>query len=53
MMKWDEDETTVVFCGLHTLDYIRWGGTDRDFIKRIATPKGKGRTDRRVLAEMQ
>jgi len=51
MMQWDDVETTVVFCGHHTLDYIRWDGTDREFIKMIATPSGKA--DRRALAVMQ
>ena len=27
----------------HTVDYMRWEGTDRDFIKIIATPKIKVR----------
>lgn len=52
MMQWDEDETTVVFCGRHTLDYVRWEGTDREFIKMIATPR-TGKAGRRPLAEMQ
>ena len=38
MMQWDEDETTVVFCDRHSLDYIYWKGSDRDFVKKIATP---------------
>jgi hypothetical protein len=51
LMQSDDMETTVVFCGQHTLDYIRWDGTDREFIKIIATPSGKA--DRRALAKMQ
>lgn len=51
MMQWDDVETTIVFCGQHTLDYIRWDGTDREFIKIIATPSGKA--DRRALAVIQ
>jgi hypothetical protein len=47
MMQWDEDETTVVFCGRHTLDYMYWDGSDRDFVKMIATP-----SSRRPIAEM-
>lgn len=43
LLQWDEDETTIVFCGSHTVDYMRWEGTDRDFIKIIATPKIKVR----------
>ena len=39
MMQWDEDETTVVFCDRHTIDYVRWEGSDRYFIKMIATPR--------------
>ena len=39
LLQWDEDETTIVFCGSHTVDYMRWEGTDRDFINIIATPK--------------
>jgi hypothetical protein len=50
MMQWDEDETTVVFCSRHTLDYIHWEGNDRDFVKMIATPSGKG--DKRSLVKM-
>lgn len=50
-MQWDDVETTVVFCGQHTLDYIRWDWTDMEFIKMIATSSGKD--DRRALAEMQ
>ena len=52
MMRWDEDETTVVFCGRHTLDYVRWEGTDRDFIKMIATPRSD-KAGKSALAEMQ
>ncbi|MGI0049327.1 MAG: hypothetical protein ACREAW_07280 [Nitrososphaera sp.] len=52
MMQWDDDETTVVFCDRHTVDYVRWEGTDREFIKMIATPRsGKART--KSLAGMQ
>ncbi len=50
MMQWDEDETTVVFCSRHTLDYIHWEGSDRDFVKMIATPSGKA--DKRSLVKM-
>jgi hypothetical protein len=52
MMQWDEDETTVVFCDRHTIDYVRWEGTGRDFIKRIATPRS-ARISSGSLAEMQ
>jgi len=51
MMQWNDVETTVVFWGQHTLDYIRWNGTDREFIRMMATPSGKA--DRRALAVMQ
>jgi hypothetical protein len=52
MMQWDEEETTVVFCNSHLVDYFDWRGTDRDFVKMIATPKN-GKTDRRLLLEMR
>ena len=41
LLQWDEDETMIAFCGGHTVDYMRWEGTDRDFIKIIATPKAQ------------
>lgn len=47
----DEYRTTVVFCGRHTIDYVRWDGSDRDFIKMIATPRRAKIC--RWLAEMQ
>lgn len=50
-MQWDDDETTIAFCGRHTVDYIRWEGSDREFIKTIATPTGK--PDRKALHELQ
>ncbi len=50
-MKWNEDETTIAFCDRHTVDYIRWEGSDREFVKTIATPAGK--PDRRALLEFQ
>lgn len=54
-MECDEDGTTVVFCSRHTIDYFDWTGTDREFVKMIATPKrtGKITTDRMALLEMQ
>jgi hypothetical protein len=53
-MQWDDEGTTVVFCSRHTVDYFDWDGTDRDFIKIIATPKRNGMTtDRIALLEMQ
>jgi hypothetical protein len=52
MMQWDEEETTVVFCNRHIVDYFDWRGTDREFIKMIARPK-KGKRDRRLLLEMR
>lgn len=52
MMQWDEDETTVMFCDRHTVDYVRWEGTDREFIKMISTPRSV-KAGRRSLAEMQ
>jgi len=52
MMQWDDDETVLVFCNRHTVAYVRWEGTDRDFIKKIATPKGT-KIDKRSLVEMQ
>jgi len=42
-MQWDEDGTTLAFCGRHTLDYFDWDGTDRDFVKMVATPKKTAR----------
>ena len=51
IMQWDDDETTIAFCGRHTVDYIRWEGSDREFIKTIATPTGK--PDRKALHELQ
>jgi hypothetical protein len=51
-IQWDDEETALVFCNRHTLDYTRWHGTDRDFIKKIATPKGTT-IDERSLVEMQ
>ena len=38
-MQWDEEETTVVFCSRHTFNYFDWDGTDKDFVKMVATPK--------------
>jgi hypothetical protein len=38
-VQWDEEGTTLAFCGRHTLDYFDWDGTDRDFVKMVATPK--------------
>jgi hypothetical protein len=54
-IEWDEEGTTVVFCSRHTIDYFDWTGTDRDFVKMIATPKrtGKITTDRMALIKMQ
>lgn len=49
-MQWDEEETAIVFCNRHTIDYLRWEGSDRDFVKRIATPP---RIDRKPMAELQ
>jgi hypothetical protein len=43
LLQWNADETTIVFCSVHTVDYMRWEGSDRDFIKTIATPKIKVR----------
>lgn len=51
MMRWDEYRITVVFCGRHTIDYVRWDGSDRDFIKMIATPRSA--KIGRWVAEMQ
>jgi hypothetical protein len=52
-MQWDEEGTTLVFCSHHTLDYFDWDGTDRDFVKQVATPKKSGKTDRIALLEMR
>ena len=52
MMRWNNEETTVVFCTRHIMDYFDWEGTDIDFVKMIATPKSSKR-DRRALLEMQ
>jgi hypothetical protein len=52
-MQWDEEETTLVFCGRHTVDYFDWHGTDRDFVKMVATPKKSIKTDRIALLEMR
>lgn len=41
LLQWDEEETTVVFCGKHTVEYMGWNGSDRDFVKKIATPSIK------------
>lgn len=54
IMQWDEEETTLVFCSRHTLDYFDWRGTDRDFVKMVATPKRSiSKTDRIALLEMR
>lgn len=55
-MQWDDDGTTVVFCSRHTVDYFDWDGSDKDFVKMIATPKraSKATTDSRItILEMQ
>jgi hypothetical protein len=52
-MQWDEEGTTVVFCSRHSLDYFYWDGTDRDFVKMVATPKKSGKTDRIALLKMR
>jgi hypothetical protein len=52
MMRWDAEETMLVFCNRHILDYFDWQGTDIDFVKMIATPKN-GKGDRRMLLEMR
>jgi hypothetical protein len=52
-MQWDEEETTVVFCSPHTFDYFDWDGTDKDFVKMVATPKKSSRKDRLALLEMR
>lgn len=52
-MEWDEGGTTLVFCSRHTLDYFDWDGTDRDFVKMVATPKKSGKQDRIALLEMR
>ncbi len=52
-MQWDEDGTTLVFCSRHTHDYFYWNGTDRDFVKMLATPKKSGKTGRIALLEMR
>ena len=52
MMQWDDDETVLVFCNRHTIEYVHCEGTDRDFIKKIATPK-RAKIDKRLLVEMQ
>jgi hypothetical protein len=49
-MQWDNEETTIVFCSRHTIDYMRWEGSDRDFVKSIATPP---RIDRKPMAGLQ
>lgn len=50
VMRWDEDETTIAFCGRHTVDYIRWEGSDRQFVKTVVTPH---KPDRKALRELQ
>jgi hypothetical protein len=50
-MQWDYQETTLVFCDRHTLDYVDWKGTDSDFIKKIATPSS-AEIDMRSLVEI-
>jgi hypothetical protein len=53
-MQWDNEGTSVVFCSRHTLDYFDWDGTDKDFVKIIATPKINCKArDRIALVEMQ
>jgi len=54
-IRWDEEETTVVFCSRHTFDYFDWEGTDKDFVKMVATPKksNSSRKDRIALLEMR
>jgi hypothetical protein len=53
-MQWDEQETTVVFCSRHTFDYFGWDGTDRDFVKIVATPKkNSSRKDRITFQQMR
>jgi hypothetical protein len=52
-MQWDEGGTTLVFCGRHTLGYFDWEGTDREFVKMVATSKKSGKQDRIALLEMR
>jgi hypothetical protein len=52
MMQWNDEETTVMFCNGHTVDYVHWEGTDREFIRMIATPR-TGKACSRTLAGMQ
>jgi hypothetical protein len=53
-MQWDEEKTSVVFCSRHTFDYFDWDGTDKDFVKMVATPKkSSSRKDRLALLEMR
>jgi hypothetical protein len=52
-IQWDEEGTTLVFCNRHTLDYFDWGGTDRDFVKMVATPVKRDKTDKIALLEMR
>jgi hypothetical protein len=49
MMQWDEEETTLIFCNRHVLDYFDWQGSDRDFVKMVATPKSGNKGDSRAL----
>jgi len=52
-MQWDEEGTTLVFCSHHTLEYFDWDGTDREFVKMVATPKRNIKADGIALIEMQ
>jgi hypothetical protein len=49
-MQWDEEETILIFCIPHVLDYFDWRGSDREFVKVVARPKsGNKEEDLRAL----
>jgi hypothetical protein len=54
ILHWDEDQTLIAFCGVHSLDYIGWNGKDAEFIKRITNSQSEiGYVDESILIKMR
>lgn len=39
VLTWGDLEIDLAFCENHDVEYEKWGGTDLEFMKMVATPK--------------
>lgn len=54
ILYWDEEQTVITFCVVHSIDYARWNGKDEEYIKKVTNAHREiGYIDESILVKMR